>query len=278
MKISPLLDRCCSGTALRADLHTHTARCKHAEGDVIDYARIAAACGLTAIATTDHGPFFDDRWSNFRMLWREVDDHIQAIEVARLDSPINIIAGFEYEYVPDTTAQVLAFLHERMTVDLVLFGPHFVPRAGSYLNAYTDISGQRHAIDFLAYSSEAIDSDLFDIAAHPDLFTRFIDAMEPQCETALRAFIEVCIGKQVACELNVSEFTKNPRLPSYDKFWRMVAEASWPVVISTDAHAPSSVNAGRESAAAFAKHIGLTLLQSTSEFEVAAAPGWLTDD
>jgi histidinol phosphatase-like PHP family hydrolase len=41
---------------LPPDYHTHTALCKHAEGQPADYVRLAVQKGLREIAVTDHGP------------------------------------------------------------------------------------------------------------------------------------------------------------------------------------------------------------------------------
>ena len=47
--------------------HTHTFRCRHAQGDVEDYVRAALAQSLTAIGFSDHTPLPDDRWKSIRM-------------------------------------------------------------------------------------------------------------------------------------------------------------------------------------------------------------------
>ena len=58
-------------TEITENLHTHTYRCKHAEGDVNDYCREAAKAGLSIVGISDHVPFPDNRWLDVRMHYSE---------------------------------------------------------------------------------------------------------------------------------------------------------------------------------------------------------------
>ena len=87
---------------LQRNYHTHTYRCHHATGDVIDYAKAAIEAGLTTLGMSDHVALPDNRWNNVRMLMAELDDYEKAIEYAREECPdLTILKGMECEYVED---------------------------------------------------------------------------------------------------------------------------------------------------------------------------------
>ena len=76
---------------LQRNYHTHTYRCHHATGDVIDYAKAAIEAGLTTLGMSDHVALPDNRWNNVRMSMPELDDYEEAIEycsrrVSRFDN------------------------------------------------------------------------------------------------------------------------------------------------------------------------------------------------
>ena len=60
---------------LQRNYHTHTYRCKHATGDVIDYAKAAIEADLTTLGMSDHAALPDNRWNNVRMSMLELDDY-----------------------------------------------------------------------------------------------------------------------------------------------------------------------------------------------------------
>ena len=84
------------------NLHTHTARCKHAKGFPADYARAAEAQGIRVLGMTDHTPFPDDRIIMIRMGIGELDDYIREVREAQRDFPqLKILLGLECEYFPE---------------------------------------------------------------------------------------------------------------------------------------------------------------------------------
>ncbi len=48
--------------SLPADYHMHTPLCRHAAGEPAEYAKQAAAIGLTEIGFSDHSPMQRDRF------------------------------------------------------------------------------------------------------------------------------------------------------------------------------------------------------------------------
>ena len=62
------------------NFHTHTYRCKHAEGDVEDYCRVAVEQGMSTLGFTDHTALPDDRWVSLRMYYAELPEYSRAID------------------------------------------------------------------------------------------------------------------------------------------------------------------------------------------------------
>lgn len=76
------------------NLHTHTARCKHAVGNVFEYVHTAAKQGFRVLGITDHAPFPDHRIPNIRMDFSELDDYICEVREAQIVYPsIRVLLG-----------------------------------------------------------------------------------------------------------------------------------------------------------------------------------------
>ena len=69
------------------NFHTHTFRCKHAQGDVDDYCRAALDRGMQTVGFSDHSAMPDDRWLQVRMEYDSLDGYISAINKAKNDYP-----------------------------------------------------------------------------------------------------------------------------------------------------------------------------------------------
>ena len=57
--------------------HTHTYRCRHANGKIEDYIKRAIACGVTQMGFSDHAPYICTNGSEspFRVLVAEVEEY-----------------------------------------------------------------------------------------------------------------------------------------------------------------------------------------------------------
>jgi histidinol-phosphatase (PHP family) len=81
------------------EFHVHTFRCKHATGDVSDYARLAYEKGYETLGISDHTPLPEFPVSQeIRMSISELGAYVQAMETAQKDFPgIKILKGMECE-------------------------------------------------------------------------------------------------------------------------------------------------------------------------------------
>ena len=106
---------------------------------------------------------------------------------------MTILSGFEAEFDPMREA----FLGEmREKVDYMILGQHFVNRG---LNKTPTTNNPNYPIEYANMISQAIDSGIFDIIAHPDIFMELRDTMET--DEAKELFDRnASIASQIICE------------------------------------------------------------------------------
>lgn len=177
--------------------HTHTYRSGHSEyASDEEMLQAARNMGISMIGFSEHIPNPDlvlpDE--DHRMLSSEVDGYIASISKMKQEHPdMTILAGFEAEYDPMREA----FLGEmRDKVDYMILGQHFVNRG---LQMISPNNNPNYPIEYANMVSQAIDSGIFDIVAHPDHFMEFRDTMER--DEARKLFDEnAVLASQIICE------------------------------------------------------------------------------
>ena len=106
---------------------------------------------------------------------------------------MTILLGFEAEYVPMREA----YLGEiRKDIDYMILGQHFVQNG---LNITNPNNNPNYPIEYAHSVCKAIDSGLFDIVAHPDIFMRYRKSIRDENDRKL--FDEnAVIASQIICE------------------------------------------------------------------------------
>ncbi|HIJ83196.1 MAG TPA: PHP domain-containing protein, partial [Magnetococcales bacterium] len=134
-----------------SNLHTHTWRCHHAQGDVDEYCRQAHEKGLRLLGISDHTPLPDGRWASIRMAMSELDGYDRAVEAARRHHPsLRILKGMECEFVPEFSSFFRETLLGERKFDYLVGGIHLFRKDAEwhhssngvktpqFLRAYTD--------------------------------------------------------------------------------------------------------------------------------------------
>lgn len=177
--------------------HTHTYRSGHSEycSDV-EILKAFKQKGITKLGFSEHIPnpslILPDE--NHRMLFSEVDDYISSIKKMKNANPdMTILSGFEAEFDP-MRESYLGEMREK--VDYMILGQHFVPRG---LMNVTGTNNPNYPIEYANMVSKAIDSGIFDIVAHPDIFMQFRDTMTSEENKSLFDENSV-IASQIICE------------------------------------------------------------------------------
>ena len=230
--------------------HTHTMHSGHSKNssdeEILEAAKKA---GFTMLGFSEHIPnpslVLPDE--DNRMLLSEVDEYISSINALKQKNPrMTILSGFEAEYDPMKES----FLGEmRDKVDYMILGQHFVSRG---LAQVSPNNNPNYPIEYANMISKAIDSGIFDIVAHPDIFMKYRDTMET--EETKKLFDENSIlASQIICEkardmgipieINFGSTEKNATLSDgkleypHPAFWDVAKEIEGlKVLYGVDAH------------------------------------------
>ena len=225
--------------------HTHTYRSGHSEyisdEEILETAKQK---GFTSLGFSEHIPnpslVLPDE--DHRMLLSEVDEYISSINHLKSNNPdMTIISGFEAEFDPIQES----FLGEmREKVDYMVLGQHFVA------NGLTKVQmkgNPNYPIEYASMISKAIDSGIFDIVAHPDIFMEIRDTMTD--EHSKKLFDENSVlASQIICEkardmgipleVNLGSFSKDESM-AYPSpiFWEVASEIDGlQVILGVDSH------------------------------------------
>lgn len=235
----------------RTNYHTHTFRCKHAEGDVDDYCSSAVAAGLEVLGISDHTPFPDNRWLPIRMHIDELPEYSQSIDKARKDyaGQLTILKGMECEYCAEYDSFFRDELLGKYEFDYLALGPHFLINAGKYVCTYGGTKDQRSLFSYADFLVESMQSGLFTFVAHPDLFGNCYPGWDANCVAASRAIIEAAEELNLPLEINCCGIRKGKQhytdglryqYPLH-QFWEIAAEYDITVVVNSDAHFPTDI-------------------------------------
>lgn len=232
-------------SALTANYHTHTFRCRHANGTDRDYVEAAIEAGMHTLGFSDHAPMifpkeiYGDFYSGFRMLPEETADYFAALSTLREEykNDISIYIGVEVEYYPDCFPGFLAFIRQ-FPIDYMILGQHYVGNEQTGTAVFkpsTDLS----ALDaYYATVLEAVSTGEFLYIAHPDVF-HFTGDEDLYLEHT-RAFLEKLRPMNTALEINQHGFADGRHYPR-ESFWRLAGELGFSAVVGVDAHDPKEL-------------------------------------
>lgn len=232
------------------NFHTHTCRCKHAQGTEEDYVKAAINQGVQILGFSDHAPFPDYDYG-LRMKYDELDDYLGELE--RLNNvygdKIKILKGLEIEYHPKYLSYYRELLEKR-GLDYLALGEH------TYINSHgimNNIFFADSTKDYVSYASavcEAIKTGLFTFVAHPDIM--FINDLkfDDNCEKACNMIIDCAEENNMILEFNANGLRREKRMyPDGNRypyphkaFWEKVSERNIRVLIGSDNHQPEQVN------------------------------------
>ncbi|MDC7225579.1 MAG: histidinol-phosphatase [Spirochaetales bacterium] len=235
------------------NLHTHTYRCKHAEGDVMEYAAEASERGIEVLGFSEHPPLHpEDIWTPFRMEEDELDDYFQAISDAREQFPqMKILAGFEMDLYPGFKSYYEdTFLH-REDLDYLIGGVHWIKYRGEWMWIQkADTAG--HLIEYVKEITGLIESGLMSFITHPDSFAYGYLEWDADAEACSRDILSAAEEYNVPLEINGYGLRKpdidTPAGPRkaypLNKFWELASGYDVTVVCNSDAHRPGDVAGG----------------------------------
>ncbi len=249
---------------MRANYHTHTWRCHHAEGTEREYVQAAMENGLEILGFSDHSPYFfpGDYYSHFRMRPEQLEDYVNTVEGLRKEfgDRIQLHIGLELEYYPDLFPELLAFLRDH-PIEYLLQGQHLLGNemGEMYSGAGTDDPAQLRR--YVKQTMEGMNTGVFTYLAHPDLFLFTGDREVYRQE--MRVLCREAKSCGMPLEINLLGLREQRHYPDI-RFWEVAAEENCPVILGRDAHDVQafSVKDAEQQALDMVDKLGLTLLET----------------
>lgn len=248
----------------RINLHTHTARCKHASGRMEEYCRAARDAGVRVLGWSDHTPFPDARIAHIRMDWNEFPEYLTDLDDMRRKFPdLEIFTGVEIDFFPDLGR---SFYEDHFNPERGVFyrigGPHFNAPDLDRFAVFSHREVRRYVDSVL----ELMQTGLFDYIAHPDFFMARCLRWDSEVAALAAEMARAAKDLSIPLEINTNGLRKPPidsadgRRPPYPyrPFWELMGEYGVRMVIGSDAHAPEDVWSQMEEAEALGAQCRLT--------------------
>lgn len=221
-----------------ANYHTHTKRCKHAEGSDREYIENAVKHGMKVLGFSDHCPWIypDGYVSRIRMSPNEADDYFSSLTALKKEyaEDITIYIGFEAEYIPELIEAQDKFLAD-YPVDYMIMGQHhYIPENKA---VYAGLPTYDESIleNYVNSAIEGMESGRYKYLAHPDLCDFIGDR-----KIYIRHYTRLCEYlklKNIPIEINMLGLAENRHYPSAE-FLKIAQKTGNTAIIGCDAHFP----------------------------------------
>jgi len=227
---------------MTANYHTHSFRCRHAQGTEREYIETAISRGLKVLGFADHAPqiFPGDYYSTFRMCPEQTEDYVTTLLDLREEykKDIDILIGFETEYYPELFDKLLEHL-KPYPIDYMILGQHFIDneydtRIHSGIPREDEMLIERYVNNV----TDGLATGKFSYIAHPDLFRYSGD--DSIYEKHYRRLCECAKKLDIPLEINFLGLNENRHYPC-DKFFRIAADVGNSFIFGCDAHSPDAV-------------------------------------
>jgi len=246
-----------------SDYHTHNYRCKHAEGDLVDYIKAAIKIGLAEIGFCDHFPyeFLKDLgnipYKDYSMTLNEIPSYLALAEDLRekYKNQIEVKVGFELEFMEGQESAINQILDKYIDKIDFLFGSVHLLKGEKGTWCFDD---NRYVNEYNLYGADVVYPQYFqklekmitstnfdfDVVSHFDLpkkFNKFPENQDSITETIYN-LLEIIKKRNIVIEINTGGLRKDveEQYPSWNIIERM-NELSIPIVLGSDAHMPQEV-------------------------------------
>ena len=247
-----------------ANYHTHTPRCRHAQGAETEYVENAVRRGLKIFGFSDHTPQFfpGDYYSFMRMYPDELPGYCQTVRQLQksYQGKLEIPLGLEAEYYPAIWGELLPRLQDA-GIDYLILGQHWLDNEENAYGSGRATEDEKLLEKYCRQVMDALQTGVFTYIAHPDLFN-FVGSRNAY-RRHMRALCRMAKDTATPLELNLLGVYYSKHYPN-PHFWELVAEEGCQVVLGMDAHNPEQVAVlwPEEKALEEIRHYGLALLDT----------------
>lgn len=224
-----------------ANYHTHTWRCKHAEGTEREYIERAIEGKMRILGFSDHTPMpYDGGYvSGVKMDIGQLEEYVDTIlklkEEYRQDIEIHL--GLEVEYYPKYFEKLLAITGQ-YPIEYFLLAQHYL---GNEINDYfcgTATDDEKLLKRYCEQTKEALESGRFTYFAHPDFFNFTGD--KGIYDYWIRQLCTCAKTLDIPLEINFLGIWDKRHYPN-PEFWRIAGEVGNKAIFGADAHQPEKV-------------------------------------
>ena len=255
----------------KANLHTHTCLCGHAEGKVIDYCEQAVQNGVGILGISDHCPMREVlRDPGHRMGNELLPEYAAQIREARKAFPeLRVLSGFEIDYSSrlGTAYYEDVFFHE-FGCDYCIGGVHFLDldpgtRPMRWVGARISLKDLEEVVKESIFLME---TGLIDCLVHPDIALTCTERFTEEHKKIFRPLMDASIELDIPMEINANGMRKGYSGKDssrryaypYEAFWEFAAECGVrKVVTGSDAHRPDLIWDHMDACEEFAASFGL---------------------
>lgn len=247
-----------------ANYHTHTPRCRHADGTEEEYVLSAIDGGLKILGFSDHTPYWfpGEYYSHMRMYPEELKGYCDSVRKMQKQyaDKLQIHLGLEVEYYPAYFADLLHRLRDH-GIEYFLLGQHWMGNEIGETYSGRATEDEAFLKRYCDQVIEAMNTGFFTYVAHPDLVNFVGD------EQIYRKHIRRLCREANACgiplEINFLGLSTGRNYPN-ERFWKVAGEENCRCVIGCDAHSPSAIpNTPAEiRAKELAQRCGVTIMET----------------
>lgn len=229
---------------MTANYHTHTSRCRHANGLDEEYIQKAIAEGLTTLGFSDHAPYIYPQGyeSYYKMTPDGAGEYFSSLKALakKYADKIEIRIGYEAEYYPELWDKTFDFWKSENSPEFLILGQHYVNEeyAEDAVHSAKGTDKPEMLTRYVNLVCEAIKMRCFTYVAHPDVITFRGD--RDLYRTEMKRLIKTACEYDTPLEINLLGIHEGRHYPS-EEFWRLASEYSPKVILGCDAHSPERV-------------------------------------
>lgn len=219
-----------------ANYHTHTWRCRHADGTEREYVEKAIEAGLKVLGFSDHTPqvYPNGYVCPVKMEPRELEGYVDTVLKLRDEyrDDIEIRLGLEAEYLYTLWEPLLRLL-EPYPIEYMILGQHYLGN-GMYVPYCGDRTDSVDALrQYCRQTKEAVATGKFLYFAHPDVL--WYTGPDDVYEEEMTALCKYCYEARIPLEINLLGLREDRNYPR-ELFWRIAAREGNTVIYGSDAH------------------------------------------
>ena len=247
-----------------ANYHTHTPRCRHANGTEEEYVRSAINSGLKILGFSDHTPYWfpGEYYSHMRMYPDELQEYCSCIRTLqdKYAGRLQIHLGLEVEYYPAYFQELMSRLRDQ-GIEYCLLGQHWLGSEIGEPYCGKPTEDERSLQRYCDQVIEAMNTGIFTYLAHPDLI-HFVGENRIY-QKHMRRLCREANACGVPLEINLMGLTTGRNYPD-QRFWQVAGEENCRCVIGCDAHSPGAIAnlPAQLQAIELVQKYGLTLLET----------------